>query len=461
VVAVSDLRAGIRAQLKRLVAGLETEAGDDGRVDLRWYWAAPLLLDQAHHPAAIDGWFGLEDSEAAWAEGEESTVFASHAREAWKLLCGESEPLGRQPDDLLDVLTDLAIGGPAICALRGLSAVTGLGLDDKVLLDATAKSAAGLRRFFNEPEINALILSSAREQRMGDDDERERYWLFVVRHCIEGNFQALLDEHFHILRDWLGFVDLSDQEKKSKAVHGIVDQLSDGLGLRASSFKVDVPEMAGGELDHLGERSLRTKFAVAFGQRVSQDEGIVRAESLIGAFNSPFWPFVLVSTSIGQEGLDFHLWSHAVVHWNLPSNPVDLEQREGRVHRYKGHAIRRNLAASLDESLHRDPTGDVWQGIFDWAVARRDPSETDLVPYWVYPDGPAHIERHVPLPPYSRDEALLPHLRQSLAAYRLAFGQPRQEDLIEFLSLHHDQAELATLLDEIRIDLSPPADGGI
>ena len=44
------------------------------------------------------------------------------------------------------------------------------------------------------------------------------------------------------------------------------------------------------------------------------------------------------STSIGQEGLDFHTYCHAVVHWNLPSNPVDMEQREGRVHRYKGHA---------------------------------------------------------------------------------------------------------------------------
>ena len=30
----------------------------------------------------------------------------------------------------------------------------------------------------------------------------------------------------------------------------------------------------------------------------------------------------------------------------LPGNPVDLEQREGRIHRYKGHAVRRNVAAS-------------------------------------------------------------------------------------------------------------------
>ena len=36
------------------------------------------------------------------------------------------------------------------------------------------------------------------------------------------------------------------------------------------------------------------------------------------AFTSPFWPFVLGATYIGQEGLDFHWYCHAVVHWNLP-----------------------------------------------------------------------------------------------------------------------------------------------
>src|SRR6266852_3860834 len=80
--------------------------------------------------------------------------------------------------------------------------------------------------------------------------------------------------------------------------------------------------------------------------------------ALRDAFNSPFRPFILASTSIGQEGLDFHPYCHALVHWNLPTNPVDLEQREGRVHRYKGHAIRKTIGpkhrASLGRSTERD-----------------------------------------------------------------------------------------------------------
>jgi hypothetical protein len=79
-------------------------------------------------------------------------------------------------------------------------------------------------------------------------------------------------------------------------------------------------------------------------------------------FNSRFRPFILASTSIGQEGLDFHTWCHAVVHLNLPTNSVDLEQQEGRVRRYKGHAIRKNIAMpfGLAELSKWKGVGDPW-----------------------------------------------------------------------------------------------------
>src|ERR671920_2513473 len=93
------------------------------------------------------------------------------------------------------------------------------------------------------------------------------------------------------------------------------------------------------------------------------------------SFNSPFWPFVLCSTSVGQEGLDFHQFCHAVVHWNLPSNPVDLEQREGRVHRYKGHAVRRNLAARFGSEALR--SADVWSSLFELGCADRRAGDTE------------------------------------------------------------------------------------
>jgi superfamily II DNA/RNA helicase len=204
---------------------------------------------------------------------------------------------------------------------------------------------------------------------------------------------------------------------------------------------------------------MRTNFAAAYGQRSEDEKSVNRNESLSAAFNSPFWPFVLVSTSIGQEGLDFHLWSHAVVHWNLPSNPVDLEQREGRVHRYKGHVVRKNIAETLAPHLPSDITGDIWEALFNMAAERRLSTESEMVPYWVYPQGSAKIERHVPLLPFSRDASELPRLKNSLAAYRLAFGQPRQEDLVEFLRRNHSEEDISELVKNFKIDLTPPPQG--
>lgn len=48
-----------------------------------------------------------------------------------------------------------------------------------------------------------------------------------------------------------------------------------------------------------------------------------------------------LSISIGLEDLDFPTWRQAVVHWNLPSSPVDLEQCEGHVHH---HAVSKSIA---------------------------------------------------------------------------------------------------------------------
>lgn len=190
---------------------------------------------------------------------------------------------------------------------------------------------------------------------------------------------------------------------------------------------------------------MRARFALRFGDDKTDDEkGVTRAGQVREAFNSPFWPFVLATTSVGQEGLDFHPYCHAIVHWDLPSNPVDLEQREDRVHRYKGHAIRKNLAlkygmaslakATTDTGTVGEINSDPWESMFLAAKQDCDPNESDLVPYWVYPvENGAKIERYVPALPLSRDHERLAALRRSLAVYRMVFGQPRQEDLLAYL----------------------------
>ena len=220
------------------------------------------------------------------------------------------------------------------------------------------------------------------------------------------------------------------------AASDIASSIAEALEPWTSSFRVDIPgRRPTGDGVEFRQRRMRTRFAVAFGNQTLDDGREARVESVSRAFNSLFWPFVLISTSIGQEGLDFHLWCHAVVCWNLPSNPVDLEQREGRVHRYKGHAIRRNLASTFGPDLNARAIlagVDPWSELFAMAAAEATEADGEMDPYWVFHRGPAKIERHVPVMPLSRDAAALPRLRKSLAACRLAFGQPRQQDLVEF-----------------------------
>jgi hypothetical protein len=146
------------------------------------------------------------------------------------------------------------------------------------------------------------------------------------------------------------------------------------------------------------------------------------------------------------------------VHWNLPSNPVDLEQREGRIHRYKGHAVRKNLAATYRDVAMASPS-DPWTAMFDAAVVDRSDTDNDLVPYWLFPiENGSTIDRYVPALPLTREISRLDVLKRSLALYRLVFGQPRQEDLVQYLlSRGLSEEKITGLVSELRIDLTPPA----
>lgn len=205
------------------------------------------------------------------------------------------------------------------------------------------------------------------------------------------------------------------------------------------------------------EIRIRADFALRFAE-IRTEEQVVSQDAVRHAFNSPFRPFILVSTSIGQEGLDFHPWCHRVVHWNLPGNPVDLEQREGRVHRYKGHAVRKNVAQSHSAEAFClwDARTAFWNLLFKLAetdATRRGAS--DLFPHWMAP-GPWRVERRVPLLPYSREVDAFRRLKRQLAAYRVVLGQPRQEELVSLL----ERSDIDPIrLREWAVDLAPPAKG--
>jgi hypothetical protein len=478
LVATMDHRQGgvpslpaIREQIQRRIATRLAPVVRDrtttGPEDQAWYWAAPILLDMHHHPQPTRDWLWQPNLAQIWTgetegllnAGDDRSGWGAHVEEARALLTGGDRRLGRPPADLADVLASMALGAPGVVALRALWRGIDHGptplpfavkKDSLSVRSDAAQVAWAFRSLYNLPEAMALLRGMVFP---GLDDDAP-YWRRVLAYGIGGGLQAVLDEYVHVLRESLGLLD-TPPEAMSQQISTAVCQ---ALSLRTATLGVDrltlTPE-AETPIDVASGR-MRSHFALRFGEEKRDDgQGENRKEHVRQAFNSPFWPFVLATTSVGQEGLDFHTYCHAIVHWNLPSNPVDLEQREGRIHRYKGHAVRKNLATAYGlravTTLERDP----WDKLFEVGHRKCAEGTMDLVPYWVFP-GPARIERHVPVLPLSRDHDRLDSLRRSLAVYRMVFGQNRQEDLLAYLLVYLSAEQLGALMDELSINLEPP-----
>jgi hypothetical protein len=74
-------------------------------------------------------------------------------------------------------------------------------------------------------------------------------------------------------------------------------------------------------------------------------------QRLILGFNSPFFPNVLIATSVFQEGVNLHLQCRQVHHYGIAWTPGDNEQRVGRVDRLFG-CVNRQLHEGGDGRLH-------------------------------------------------------------------------------------------------------------
>lgn len=466
---VDEVLADTTARIGERLAALDVEPELTGPADERWYWAASLQLDWEADRATEDAHWntarphdwnvGVEQPEvaadAAEAGDSSGDRFADHFDQAQSWYFDpDGSQLGPPPDDLAEVLAHLALGGFGNCAYRAIArslTVPERAADDGVRR-AAARGAWGLRSLFNSIEVTELI-----RQR----DDAAPYWRQVLKYCVEGNLQAVLDEHCHAT----AAVSNLAARPIGKAAAELGSLIHETSTLRSVAVALSDIAVEDGVAVRSGERhSMRHNFAQRLGaDRTDTDADgkkvATRSKSVRDAFNSPFWPWVLASTSIGQEGLDFHVWCHAVVHWNLPSNPVDMEQREGRVNRYLGHAVRKNVAADFGEAALASDVDDPWVAMFNAASDARRPGENDLVPYWIYPtsgEPAARIERVIPMLPLSRDARRLHDLRRTLAAYRLAFGQPRQTELLEYLT-NLDPEHLEALVDKLKIDLRPPA----
>lgn len=85
------------------------------------------------------------------------------------------------PSNALDVMTDIAIASPAVCAYRQ----SGNEEDAQMVAKAIVS-------VFNKPESAAVI--DLMYNKKNDDD----YYESVLDYCVIGNLQAVLDEYLHM-----------------------------------------------------------------------------------------------------------------------------------------------------------------------------------------------------------------------------------------------------------------------
>lgn len=378
--------------------------------------------------AAIERAAGLADQSAAgWSSAIGDDRAAQSAVRKWR----QTQPVERlSPTELRD-LVDFAIEAPGVALGRALLRHDPTILDQSRYAELVQLCWQGLRPYLDNPVIlSPLPGRTAVEQ--------------VMSAVVDGGFESVLDEHFWVRAQNLpgGAADLARD-------------LHSSLGLRAGSFSF---HGIGGPAHKI---PVRCHVAVPFGDAEAEpaikadgsfaQSAPARPDEVRRSFNTPFWPHVLTTTSVGQEGLDFHPWCSRVVHWDLSSNPLDLEQREGRIQRYAGLAVRRQLSAMLRKEMLEQAAASVsspWQRIEQ--LAGRFVDASGLCPWWVLDN--AEISRHVFERPFGRDIARFAQLREQRMIYRLALGQPNQEDFLDVLSRGGEA--IRRLLKPLVLDLS-------
>ena len=336
----------------------------------------------------------------------------------------ETERPDEMPANTIEILTDMAIAAPGVCLYRILKD-----------FDMAREAAKGFITIFNR-RLSGYIIDKIQDKYHED----EFFLDGVIDYCVLGNLQAVLDEYYHLC----------------STPDNFIKKMNDAF-INVSTLRIDTDNSFGSADGN--KFAMRVSYAVPFTKaKNTADEKIeARSNNIRTAFQSPFYPFIIASTSVGQEGLDFHWYCRKIVHWNLPSNPQDLEQREGRINRYKCLAIRRNIAKIFPDIYD-------WDKLFDSAneEVRKQFGKrySEMVPNWCLPTEWLHdsnidiewIERIVPQYPMSSDIDKYHRLIDVLSLYRLTMGQPRQEELLEMLeTLRLDDNQIRQLL----FNLSP------
>jgi hypothetical protein len=299
---LKELKDDLTFRIKTLLDQVHYEIKtDDSRQDEKWYYMTPLLFDL--NEEMIQEWFA-SDNLLTLAEGnkngevnEDKAAITKHFEELRSIFQNDNPPvLGRQPDDLLDVLVNMVLGSPAVCSLRMM------GNDDSISIPYSIQLGKTILDRFNTQEAISIV-----DLEYGRGRHNDAHWKNVLKYCVDGNIQAMLDEYAHMLIEEGGLRKSQKQWRNEQLVQMMVN----GLRTHTASYNVDTFPMFRERI--LNDRKkkkakedkfikMRTNYAVGFIDTRNEDNSINRKDNIRLSFNSPFRPFVLATTSIDRRG---------------------------------------------------------------------------------------------------------------------------------------------------------------
>lgn len=351
-------------------------------------------------------------------------------------------------------LAELAAASPGTCAYRALRRVIpGLDKDRPALFGAAIAIGNSITRLFQRPTAVAIV--------EGGYSKKVPYWRRVLRFCLMHDLQSVLDEYvFLLVRD-------SSEKNAGKladevavAIHVALSTVG-GLQVARPRAKGKPPYGAAmyaralGEHDSPSDEDPKAQKNTNKTTKKPERRTSRHANPLLTAFNSPFPPFVLTTTSTGQEGLDMHRYCRRLVHWNLPNSPLALEQREGRIDRYLSLGVRTNIAKlgfpPSERSMAPSPANP-WDQLVQAAQDRTSKHNSILAPLWHFGEGQP-IKAIAVCLPFSREETAWERLLEEASWYRLVLGQPDPHALLERLS--NGSVSNRQEINGVRLDLTP------
>jgi hypothetical protein len=177
-------------------------------------------------------------------EVPETRSFTEHVQLAAAMYRGEV-PLGERPDDLVDVLVDLALGSPATVALRSIGHALGAKMPLPHRWDGACRIGWAFRSLFNLPDVLSMVRSV---------DWEQDYWRTATRYCADGCLTAVLDEYLHVLRESIGLYEI-DGDKPGDDMSELAAAVQEAVGIRTTSLVA---------MDHLGEAGDTPRFRTRY-----------------------------------------------------------------------------------------------------------------------------------------------------------------------------------------------------